>query len=471
MKSGNSTVNVSRRRFIRETAAAAGFAFIPAHALGRAGRTAPSDRLNVAVIGAGGQGMQNLRELLQQPDVRIAAVCDVAEDVDYSMFYYGGRGGRNAAGDLVQQHNAGLGYKGESSRCALYSDFRRMLDREKSIDAVLVATPDHTHAVAVMAAIQRGKHVYCEKPLAHSVEETRAIMGAAQRANVATQMGNQGHSGEGIRLTVEWIQAGAIGPVREVHAWSVDFMPLRRDGRPPDPQPVPAGLDWDLWIGPAPYRPYHSAYAPFNWRYWWDFGTETIGDMGCHNMDPAFWALELGPPSTIHARSLNGDPEMTPYASIVHYRFPARGERPPVKMTWYSGLMPPRPDELEPGRDLTGEGNGILFVGDRGKIMCGGWGGSPRLIPESEMDAFERPPRTLPRSKGHHRDWIDACKGGPQASSHFGVSGPMTEAVMLGIAAIRTGKLLEWDPEAMQVTNCPEAEALIRPRFREGWTL
>jgi len=464
---------VSRRRFLQSTgAAAAAFTIVPRRVLGGPGYTAPSDTVNVAIIGAGGQGIQNLRELLEQPDVRIPAVCDVAETVDYSRFYYGGAGGRLPAIELVERRQAGRNSGEGAFRCAGYADFRRMLDREKALDAVLVATPDHTHAVAVMAAIRSGKHVYCEKPLAHSVWEVRRITEEAAAAGVATQMGNQGHSGEGIRLTVEWLAAGAIGTVREVHSWATGFDPLPgRTGCPRDLPPVPAGMDWDLWIGPAPYRPYHPAYAPFNWRDWWDFGTDIIGDMGCHNMDPAFWALDLGAPESAHARIVPGDPEMTPYASTVHYKFPARGERPAIRMTWYSMLMPPRPEEFEPGRDLIGDGNGILFVGDRGKILCGGWGGSPRLIPETRMRDFERPPRTLTRSMGHHRDWIEACKGGPAASSNFQVAGPVTEAVLLGAAAIRSGKYLDWDSANMRVTNCSDADPFIRPEYRNGWTL
>jgi predicted dehydrogenase len=455
---------------MKSAAAAASFSIVPRRVLGGPGYVAPSDTLHVALVGAGGQGMQNLRELLRQPDVAVTAVCDVAEDVDYGAFYYGGRGGRGPAIALVEARNAERG--GGPARCAGYSDFRRLLDQEKAVDAVLVATPDHAHAVVVMAALRRGRHVYCEKPLAHSVHEARAIAEASAAAGVATQMGNQGHSGEGIRLTVEWLRAGVIGPVREVHAWSwFGEPPAGRGPRPADTPPVPAGMDWDLWIGPAAWRPYHPCYAPFTWRDWWDFGTDVIGDMGCHNMDPAFWALDLDAPESVYARACPGTPEMTPYASTVHYAFPERGERPPVRLTWYSMLVPPRPEELEPGRDLVGDGNGILFVGDRGKILCGGWGGSPRLIPESRMMDFERPPRTLPRSPGHHREWIDACKNGTPTGSNFRYAGNMTESVLLGVAALRTGRFLEWDPAAMRVTNFADAEAFIRPAYREGWSL
>jgi hypothetical protein len=287
-------------------------------------------------------------------------------------------------------------------------------------------------------------------------------------------MGNQGHSGEGIRLTVEWIRDGAIGDVREVHSWSntgVDWAGYRV-ARPKETPPVPAGLNWDLWLGPAPHRPYHIAYAPYNWRGWWDFGTGAIGDMACHNMDPAFWALDLGHPVSVEASSTGINPETTPFGSIVRYQFPARRSMPPVTVTWYGGgLMPPRPEELEPGRELTGNGNGILFVGDKGKIMCPGWGGNPRIIPETKMRAYQVPSKTIPRSNGHHRDWIEACKGGRPASSHFDYAGPMTEVILLGNVALRTGKKVSWDGANMKATNAPEADQYIRPEYRNGWTI
>jgi len=468
-RAGLRSDRVSRRRFLRRTTTAGAlFAVVPAYVLGAEHGTPPSETLNVAVVGAGGQGIRNIRALLTHADVCVTAICDVADEIDYRRFWYGGTGGRQPALALVRSHD------GSRHACEGHADFRKMLDAGKAIDAVLIATPDHTHAVVAMAAIRRGKHVYCEKPLAHSVYEARMVTEAARNAGVATQMGNQGHSGEGIRLTVEWIRDGAIGPVREVHAWSktgVDWAGYRV-ARPVETPPVPRGLDWDLWLGPARKRPYHPAYHPYNWRGWWDFGTGAIGDMACHNLDPAFWALELGHPTSIEGRATNVNPETTPFASIVYYDFPARGRMPPVKVTWYSGgIMPPRPPELEPGRDLDGRGDGILFVGDKGKLMCAGWAGSPRLIPETRMKAYERPPRRLPRSKGHHRDWIDACKGRTPASAHFDYAGPMTETVLLGNVALRTGKRLLWDGPNLRATNAPDADRYIRPEYHNGWKL
>ncbi len=463
--------SISRREFLSAAAAGvAGFTIVPSYVLGQASRAAPSERVNVAVIGTGGQGKHNTRALLQQSDARVMAVCDVMKDADYSRFYYGGTAGREPVAKMIDENYAGKG----GAKCATYIDFRKMLDKEKDIDAVLIATPDHVHAIAALRAIGHGKHVYCEKPLAHSIYEVRKVTEAARAAKVATQMGNQGHSSETIRMTCEWIWDGAIGEIREVHSWSntgLDWADYRMS-RPTETPPVPAELDWDLWLGPVKKRPYHPAYAPYNWRGWWDFGTGAIGDMACHNMDPAFWALKLVHPVSVEGSATNINDETTPFGSIVNYQFPARGDMPPVKLTWYGGgLMPPRPDELEPGRDLTGRGNGILFVGSKGKIMTDGWGGSPRIIPERKMKEYKLPAKTLPRSKGHHRDWLDACKGATPASANFDYSGPMTEVILLGNVALRAGKKLAWDGEKMKALNCPEADQYIRPEFQNGWKI
>ncbi len=472
-KSANA--KVSRRDFLSRTAAAtAAFTIVPRYVLGARGYTAPSDKLNVAVIGAGGQGRHNTNALLQHADVQVTAICDVTEQADYSRFYYRGVAGRGPVKKLIDDRYKSKPATAKYKPCVVYIDFRKMLEKEKSIDAVLIATPDHTHATAAMAAINRGKHVYCEKPLAHSIYETRKITEAARKAGVATQMGNHGHSSETIRLTCEWIWDGAIGDVREVHAWShtgLDWAGFRMK-RPDETQPVPAGMDWDLWLGPAKKRPYHIAYAPYNWRGWWDFGTGAIGDMACHNMDPAFWALKLGQPYSVEASATNINSETTPFGSIVHYQFHARGDMPPVKLTWYGGgLMPPRPEELEPGRQLAGGGNGILFVGDKGKLMADGWGGSPRIIPENKMKQYKRPAKTLSRSKGHHRDWIDACKGGKQPHGGFDYSGPMTEVILLGNVAMRTKQKLAWNAKKMKATNSDKADQYIKPEFHNGWML
>ena len=447
-------MGMTRRTLLRGAAAAAGFTLVSRHVLGGPGQTPPSGKLNLACVGAGGRGADDLEEVKSQ---NIVALCDVDWD--------------RAAATFRRFPDA-----------RKYRDFREMLATEdRKVDAVIVATPDHTHAVAAMAAIKRGKHVYCEKPLTRTVQEARALVQAARDAKVATQMGNQGMAFEGNRLITEWLADGAIGAVREVHVWSDRPTHLGRKDlywaqgveRPKDTPPVPDTLRWDLWLGPAPERPYHPAYVPFAWRGWWDFGSGGLGDMGIHNLAPVFSALNLGAPASVCASSTPVFEETLPVASTVHYEFPARGEVPAVRVHWYDGgLLPPRPEELEEGRELNRE-DGILFVGDRGKMLVEGWGGeSPRLIPESAMKAYKRPPKTLPRSVGHHREWIDACKGGPAPRSHFGFAGPMTEAVLLGTVCVRLGgRRLVWDAPNLRVTNVPEATPYLHYAYRQGWTL
>jgi predicted dehydrogenase len=356
-----------------------------------------------------------------------------------------------------------------------------MLEKEKGLDAVVVSTPDHTHAVAAMTALMLGKHLYCEKPLTRTVQEARALTRAAREAKVATQMGNQGMAFEGNRLIEEWLGDGAIGAVREVHVWS--DRPTHRGKlplwwpqgieRPAEQPPVPSTLDWELWLGPAPWRPYHSAYVPFRWRGWWDFGSGGLGDMGIHNLAPVFAALKLGPPTSVHASSTPVFKETVPLASIVHYEFAPRDAQPALKLHWYDGgLLPVRPDELDPERPLDPE-DGILFVGERGKMLVEGWGGEkPRLLPESRNREYRRPPKILPRSIGHYEEWVKACKEDTPTRSDFSFAGPLTEAVLLGSIAIRVGgEKLRWDSERLKIPNYPEAEAYLQYPYRAGWTV
>ncbi|MGD8538195.1 MAG: Gfo/Idh/MocA family oxidoreductase [Candidatus Aminicenantes bacterium] len=464
---------ISRRTFLNYAASSAvTFTIVPRYVLGGKGHVAPSDTLNIAIIGTGGQGINNMKDLLRYPDIQIAAICDVNEESDYSEFYYGGTAGRFPALAVLKNHYASLPDSKGKKLCPDYIDFQEMLEKEKAIDAVLIATPDHIHAIAVLAAIEAKKHVFCEKPLTHSIYETRIVIEAARTANVATQMGNHGHSSEDIRLMVEWIRDGAIGQVREVHAWTRagKDCPIERVTRPEGTPPVPSGLDWRRWLGPVEYRPYHPEYFPYKWRGWWAFGNGALGDMGCHNIDAAFWALDLRYPDTVEASTVELNDETAPVAAIVHYTFPERGELPPLKLTWYDGgLQPPRPEELEPERRM-GE-DGLLFVGDKGKILAGGWSESPRIIPETKMKAYKRPAPTIPRVEGHRREWIDACKGGAPASANFDYGGPLTELVLLGTVAMRTQKKLYWDGPNMKATNAPEADEYIRPVYHNGWTL
>ncbi len=445
---------VSRRTFMGNVAAAAAFTIVPSHVLGQ---DAPSNKLNIAVIGSGGRGRANINGCKSE---NFVAFCDVDE--------------RRAGGTFKQFPKA-----------RTFKDFRVMLDKvEKSIDAVIVATPDHTHAVAAMQAIKMGKHVYCEKPLAHSIYEVRQVTEAARKYKVQTQMGNQGHSSEPIRMMCEWVWAGAIGDVREVYAWSsrpsggaAFAVNMRRAADTPS---VPEGLDWDLWLGPAQDRPYHPDYLPFKWRGWIDFGTGALGDMGCHILDPVFWALKLGEADTIEVEATTTAydskiiAETYPVASIVRFKFSARGKMPPVELTWSDGrLRPPRPKDMEIDRRFGGEG--ALLVGENGNIMHGSHGaGGMRIVPETKMKAYQQhlPEKTLPRSQGHHKDWILACKGGKPASSNFGYGGPLTEMALLGVLAIRNqNRKLIYDVKNMKITNDKEADKYVRPPFRGGWTL
>lgn len=452
----------TRRDFLKTSAAVAAFTIVPRHVLGGAGQTAPCEKLNIAGIGVGGMGGANINACGNE---NIVALCDVDEE--------------KAANIFNKYPNA-----------KKYKDFRKMLEKEKNIDAVVIATPDHTHAVATMAAIQMGKHVYTQKPMAHTIHETRRLTKAAREAKVMTQMGNQGHSEEGIRLICEWIWDGAIGPVREVHAWTNRPVWPQGIGRPKDTPPVPETLDWDLWLGPAPERPYNPAYHPFKWRGWWDFGTGALGDMACHVLDPVFWALKLKYPKAVFATATiwnsNGlkivNEETFPLASTIYYEFDAREDMPPVTVTWYDGgLLPPRPAELEAGRQMGDNSGGVLFIGDKGKLVCGSYGNGPRLIPEERMQEYKRPPKTIERIEGsHEQNWINACKSGKQACSNFDCAGPFTEMVLLGSVALRTCRIqgrtqmrdrLEWDGPNIKVTNVPEADKYIHKEYRQGWTL
>jgi predicted dehydrogenase len=447
-----SSEHISRRRFLRATATTAAVTIVPSRVLGGSRNKPPSEKLNIAGIGVGGMGKSNLRQLESE---NIVALCDV--DHGY------------AAGTFKRYPKA-----------KVYIDYRKMLDKQKDIEAVVIATPDHTHAVISMEAMRRGKHVYCQKPLTHDVYESRMLATTAKETRVTTQMGIQGHSGEGIRLIREWIEDGTIGEVREVDAWcSLSYYPFghaywssRWSRRPKDTPPIPSTLDWDLWLGPAPERPYHQAYHPGVWRCWWDFGSGMMGDRGAHTLDPVFWALKLGHPTSVEAASLDLNPDTHPIASIVTYRFGARGDLPPVKLTWYDGLRAPRPMELEDGRHLGNVEGGALFKGSKGKLMAGVYGEGARLIPESRMKEYKQPPKSIPRvPDSHEQDWVRACKEGRAAGADFEYSGLLTEVCLLGNVARRVDARIEWDPVNMKVTNLPDANKYVRTQYREGWSL
>lgn len=459
----------SRRKFLQTAAlASAAFTIVPRHVLGGAGYVPPSEKINIAIIGAGGQGRSNLRGLLQHPDVQVIAVADPAEQWDLDPFYYKGLGGRKPIKAEIEKHYSA---KTPHFRCAEYEDFRRMLEKEKAVDAILCATPDHLHAYVSIAAMRAGKHVYCEKPLTHNIWEARTVARVAKETGVATQMGNQGHSSEGIRQTCEWIWDGAIGAVREVHAWvSATRWNKTLTGRPTETPPVPSGLNWDLWLGPREARPYHPAYTPVTWRDFWAFGGGGLGDFGCHDLDAAMWALDLHAPETIDARPAGVmDADIAPHGEICYYEFGARGDKPPLKLTWYDGgLKPPQPKELENDEKLPNRG--VLFVGDKGLLFTG-TDRRPFLWPDAKMEAYKKPARTIPRSKGHHRDWLDAIKGGPPASSHFEYGAKLTELVLLGVLSLRAGEKIYWNAAAMQAQGLSSAAGLVKEPYRKGWEI
>ena len=439
------STSITRRNFLRRaTVATFAFQVVPRHVLGMGVRP-PSEKLDIAGIGIGGQGGGVLRDPAISSQ-NIVGICDV--DWKY------------AAHTAKTFPNAGR-----------FTDYRLMLKNLKC-DAVVIGTPDHMHAPITMAALRAGKHVYVEKPMAHSIEEARAMTRLAKQTGLVTQMGNNGHASEGLRLSYEWIHAGAIGTVKEVHVWS------DRPGkwwtqdldRPTDRPPVPDTLDWNLWLGAAPERPYHPCYLPRTWRGWFDFGTGAMGDMAIHNMDPAFFCLDLGAPVATESQTSPLKKESYPAWQIITYEFAAKGKRPALKLYWYDGgKKPARPADLEAGREL--DDNGILFIGDKGTMLCGGWCGAPRLLPESKMQDFKRPPKTLARSVGHRAEWVAACKAHkPQmAKAGFAYSGPYTEALLVGNLATRLQKRIEWDAVKMCAKNAPEADALIRKTYRDGF--
>ena len=441
----------SRRDFLQGTTRAiATFTIVPSFVLAGRGGTSPSDKLNIAHIGVGGRGKANVNGTASE---NFVAMCDVDTERAGEMF-------------------------GKYPNVKKYTDFRRMLDAvDNKVDAVTVSTPDHTHTVACMDAIRRGKHVYCEKPLAHSIYEIRKLMKAARRHKVVTQLGNQGHSFNTIRTFCEWIWDGAIGGVTEVHAaCGANHCRISQLSKRDEVHDIPAGLDWDLWLGPAKYRRYNPMYLPGSWRAWMPFGSGTIGDWVCHVVDPVFWALDLGAPTSVQAEVDDYDPKQHadtfPIGSVITFQFTAKGKRGPVKLFWYSSQRTiPRPADLEAGRKVPR--TGAIVIGDKGRIMYGSHGaGGVRIFPEPKMKAYKLPDQTIPRVKSHHDDWLQAVKNGGQAGSNFDYGGPLTELARLGIIAmLMPGRKLEWDGPNMRFTNCDEANKLINPPYREGWTL
>lgn len=459
----------TRRTFLKSTAVAAAAISLPRFSIGQSGPSA-NGRINVACIGIGNRGFYCISELMKDPRVNIVAVCDV-DDVLVQRTY-----GRAAELKTEAQLT-----HADLTTVPLFKDYREMFAKMgDTIDAVTVSTPDHHHFPAAMMAIQHGKHVYVEKPLTHSVGEARALRDAAKKKGIVSQMGNQGRATEGIRLTKEWVDAGALGDVREVTAWSPAFPERyfkRPDMLPLAPQTPPSTLAWDLWLGPAEKRPYNSLYAPVTWRGWWDFGNGMLGDWACHTLDGPFWALGLGAPTSVEAKVSAVSKHNSPETAVVTYEFPARGNRPPVTLKWFEGdgQKPPTPERWEDDPKKPGlPDRGMFMIGDKNTLFApGGRPDSPRLIPNAAMETFKRnrPPASIPRvSGGPVKEWLNGIdKSGPMPGSNFEYSVPLSEMVLLGVVAVKTGKRIEWDAKKGRITNDRSLNKHIAIHARDGW--
>jgi predicted dehydrogenase len=464
--------NYSRRSFLRDATIASSFFIVPRHVLGR-GFIAPSDKLNIAGIGAGGKGESDLFEFAKSPKVNIVALCDV---------------------DDRQSKKS----RERNPKAKYYKDFRVMLEKEKNnIDAVSVSTPDHMHAMPALAAMAMGKHVYVQKPLTHDVYEARMLTEAADKYKVVTQMGNQGASSDGVRQMQEWYNAGTIGDAHTIYVWTNRPVWPQGFGKPKKTAPVPPELDWNLWLGTAPFEEYKEGYAPFNWRGYWSFGTGALGDMGCHLIDPAFKTVGLGYPSevecsvaAIYEQMWNASyyPDSCPAASSVILKFPGKDGKKDIELHWTDGgIRPERPEELGPDEimgDEDGSG-GVIIEGTKGKIMCGTYGSDPKLLPTSRMKEVNVP-KTLERvPEGHYLQWVNACMAGygkNKLSSSFDYAGPLTESILMGNLALRSWNLkgpggkgfpgrkrLIWDAKNMKITNFDDANQFVKREYRTGW--
>ncbi|MBV8254609.1 MAG: Gfo/Idh/MocA family oxidoreductase [Chitinophaga sp.] len=471
--------NVSRRSFLRNGAlAAAGFMIVPRHVLGR-GFVAPSDKLRVAGVGVGGKGLGDIRSFAEGR-ADIAFLCDVD---------------KRRAADAVKQF----------PKAKFYTDFREMFEKEhKNFDAVSVSTPDHQHAVAAMGAMQLGKHVYVQKPLTHDIYEARKLTEAAKKYKVVTQMGNQGASGDGVRQLMEWYNAGLIGDVHTVYVWTDRPVWPQGIAWPQTNAQIPADLDWDLWLGTAPKKNFVDNLVPFNWRGWWDYGTGALGDMGCHLIEPPFRVLGLGYPSSVEASVGSvyvGEfkrgyfPESCPPSSHVIMKFPVKGGKE-VTMHWMDGgIQPERPEELGPNEMMGDGGNGVIFIGTKGKMMCGTYGMNPTLLPTSRNKEVNVAQTIARVPEGHYKQWVNAALAGYNSkeakalSSPFDIAGPLTESILMGNLAIRSYDLREskqdgkgfnypgrnikllWDGPNMKITNFDAANQFVKRTYRDGWTL
>lgn len=512
---------VTRREFVGAATAATAFTILPRHVLGGAGYVPPSDRVTLAAVGMGHQGFAVTMELLARPDVQVVAVCDCNKSskdyVEYSdngiiedARRLLGPGYENWGADIVSPGQAqlshtfrtsvGIGGREPAKRlveayygsrsgsaagayhgCTAYADWRELLDKEKDLDAVYVATPDHWHAAISISAMRKHKHVLCQKPMTHSIGEARRMAATAREMNVANSITVNNPSTDITRTISQWLADGAIGQVREVHNWSSRPFWEQGVGRPESTDPIPDGLDWDMWLGPAAERPFSKAYLPFVWRGWYDFGCGSFGDMGCYSFAGVFKILNLTPPASVEASSSESWDETYPKASMVHLNFPANGNRGPVRMSWYDGgLRPPRPAGLK-DRDQrlfmgSEEGEGIMYVGDKGILLARFNGENPRVYPESPKYQYQAPPRRQPGEERHDQaidQWIAACKGSASAPlANFEIQSPVTEAFLLGcIAQHFPGELLEWDTANMRITNSEKLNSYVDPPYRSAYKI
>lgn len=467
----NKRESISRRKFIQTaTLSAAGLTILPRFVLGGKGYVAPSDKINIAIVGNGGQSLFSINELFKLKDVQLTCVADPAEYWQNNILY-DADSGRKPVKKYIENHYS---QKTPNYKIGEYEDFRVMLEKEKSLDAIVCASPDNTHAYISIMAMRAGKHVYCEKPLTHNIWEARKVRDVAKETGVATQMGNQLHSFDGLRKTVNLLRSGIIGNVKEAHSWvyASRWIP-ELNGFPEDTSPIPNGFNWDLWLGPTSYRPFNKLYSPVKWRDFWTFGCGALGDFGCHDMDIPTWAFDLKSPESVQVFPVGnqGSPDIAPFGEIGHYKFAAEGKQKALNLTWYSGgLKPQLPDGLP--KDITLSGRGSMYIGDKGIILNNGTVGNPQVFPESLENSINPSSFSIPLSKGHHREWIDAMKGGPAAMSDFDYGARLTEITLLGVLSLRLGgQKVNWDGKNMKAIGIPEADQFIKEPVRKGWEM
>lgn len=461
-----------RRKFIRNAATStAGFMILPRFILGGKGYTPPSDKVNIGIVGAGGQGQHNVRQLLKLDDVQLVSVTDPGRYWDLHDFYYNSIAGRVPVSKEIEIHNNKNGLNGKVRQ---YKHFHQMMDTDNDIDAILCSTPDHTHAYITIAALKAGLHVYCEKPMAHNIWESRMVRKVVRETGLATQMGNSGHSRDGIRSTVEYLQDGAIGTVREIHTW----VPAGRwnpgiTGLPQKGTSLPYQFEWNEWLGPAPYRPYNDLFSPVTWRDFWTYGCGALGDFGCHDMDAPFWAFDLSTPSEIQIYPAGqSNNEIAPYGEAGTYHFPEKGNQAALSLHWYSGgLRPERNPHLPP--DYKFGRRSAMYVGDKGVLITDGGDRKPELFPESLRISYQAPTERIPRSNGHFRDWVDAIKNGGQSSANLDYGSRLTELTLLGVLSLRmNGARIHWDAENMKAKGIPDADGIIKEAVsRSKWDI